>query len=132
MPIIFESPKANVSMKFRDSAHFCREFTGLVIDGGKIRGLGCIRTYVSGRGVTNYAAVWIYSEEDNRIGAGKASGYGYNREGAAVDNALESAGIYGAYAESTGIYEAARTVFTVIAEMRGFDPASLYINEANA
>lgn len=132
MPIIFESPKTNVSMKFRDSAHLYREFTGLVIDGGKIYRLGCLRTYVSGRGGTNYAAIWIYGEEENRIGSGKASGYGYNREGAAMDNALESAGVYGAHAESTGVYEAARVVFTAVAEMRGFDPASLYINEANA
>lgn len=130
--ITFETPKDNVSMRFRDSAHFCREFTGLVIDGGKIRSLGCIRTYASRRGGTNYAAVWIYGEEENRVGSGKASGYGYDREGAAVDNALASAGVYGIRAESTGVYEAAREVFSAVAEMHGFDPAYLYINEANA
>lgn len=132
MSIIFESPKANVSMGFRDSAHFCREVAGLVIDGGKIRRLGFIRTYVSGRGGTNYAAVWVSDGETARSGSGKAGGYGYNREGAAVDSALESAGIYGASAESTGIYEAAREVFTTMAVRRGLDPAALYINEANA
>lgn len=131
--ITFEAPRTDSpSMKFRDSAHFLREFTGLVVNGGKIYRLGCIRTYASERGGTNYAAIWIYGEEENRIGSGKVSGYGYNREGAAVDNALESAGIYGAYAESTGIYEAARAVFTAVAERQGFDSASLYINEANA
>lgn len=131
--IIFDAPCTSLpSMKFRDSARFLREFTALVVDGGKIRGLGCIRTYVSGRGGTNYAAVWIYGEEENHSGSGKASGYGYNREGAAVDSALEAAGIYGAYAESTGIYEAARAVFTAVAVRQGFDSASLYINEANA
>lgn len=133
MSIIFAPPRAGVSMKFRDSAHFCHEFTGLIIDSGKIRSLGCIRTYVSGRNGTNYAAVWIYGDEENRVGSGKASGHGYNREGAAVDNALEFAGVYAPlHAESVGVYEAARAVFTAIAEMRGFDPASLYINEANA
>ena len=42
---------------------------------------------------TVYASIWINSPGYHSSGKGKASGYGYHKESAAIDAAIESAGI---------------------------------------
>ena len=42
---------------------------------------------------TVYASVWIYSGGTHTSGKGKAGGYGYHKESAAIAEAIESAGI---------------------------------------
>lgn len=134
MAIIFNTPSANFpSMAFRDSARFIDEYAAFAIAAGVIRPLGCIRCYVSQRGGTNYAALWVSGAALCRVGAGKASGWGYNRAGAAVDAAIANAGIKGApRAEAEGAEVAALEIFKAAAEARGMNPDSVYIHHANA
>ena len=42
---------------------------------------------------TVYASIWIYSGGTHTSGKGKAGGYGYHKESAAVAEAIKSAGI---------------------------------------
>ena len=42
---------------------------------------------------TVYASIWIYSGGTHTSGKGKAGGYGYHKESAAIGSAIESAGI---------------------------------------
>lgn len=44
-------------------------------------------------GSVAYAAVWINSETLHASGTGKAGGYGYHKESAALGDALENAGV---------------------------------------
>ena len=43
---------------------------------------------------TVYASVWINTSEVHTSGKGKAGGYGYHKESAAIAEAIESADIY--------------------------------------
>ena len=42
---------------------------------------------------TMYASIWIYDEKHHTSGSGKAGGYGYHKQSAAISDAIESAGI---------------------------------------
>ena len=42
---------------------------------------------------TVYASIWIYDEKHHTSGTGKASGYGYHKQSAAISEAIRSAGI---------------------------------------
>ena len=55
-----------------------------------------VRCYIMGRSAgasAVYASVWINTSEVHTSGKGKAGGYGYHKESAAVAEAIESAGI---------------------------------------
>jgi hypothetical protein len=42
---------------------------------------------------TVYASVWLYGKDCYGSGSGQAGGYGYHKESAAINDALQSAGI---------------------------------------
>ena len=42
---------------------------------------------------TVYASIWAHSANHETSGTGKASGYGYHKQSAAIDEAIRSAGI---------------------------------------
>lgn len=44
-------------------------------------------------GSVAYACVWIHDDKIHASGSGKAGGYGYDKESAAVAEALENAGV---------------------------------------
>ena len=46
-------------------------------------------------GRANYCAMWIYSKDFTSSGTGCARGYGYNRESAAFNEAIDNCGISG-------------------------------------
>ena len=54
-----------------------------------------VRCYMgrSANASTVYASVWINTSEVHTSGKGKAGGYGYHKESAAIAAAIESAGI---------------------------------------
>lgn len=54
------------------------------------------RFYWPGRdGASNcYACVWIWGGDSHGHGGGKAGGYGYHKESAALESALHNAGVY--------------------------------------
>lgn len=47
---------------------------------------------VYGTGTQNTACLWVFTESVNASGSGKAGGYGYHRQSAALGVAIENAG----------------------------------------
>lgn len=71
----------------RKEKHFNRQLTLVTYD-GEIKELVQARFYVTpGR---HYCCIWV---NDNRAGGGFAGGYGYHRPSAALQCALDNAGI---------------------------------------
>lgn len=66
-----------------------------VLPNGEIKELAEIRCWMgrSSSASTVYASVWVHSPEFWISGTGRAGGYGYHKESAAVAEALDSAGI---------------------------------------
>ena len=60
-----------------------------------LREIIMVRCYIgrSASASTVYASIWINSPGYHSSGKGKASGYGYHKESAAIAEAIESAGI---------------------------------------
>jgi len=104
---------------FRKDKNFYKaaHLVGLVE--GKIEDLAEVRFY--GTGKTNTAILWIHSSILGLYGseAGKAGGYGYNREDAAFQSAVCSMGITG-----TG-YHTPRDFFDALAKYLGVSVYSI-------
>lgn len=134
MSITFDGKRVETSAKFRDTARLVTTWKGLAVENGKIEPLGDVLAYASASYGTFYAAAWLYGVDPNHPchGFGRASGYGYNRKGAAVRAAFNNAGIVGAPNAEAGEYDAIRAVFKAVAEARGLDPETVYIAEGNA
>lgn len=131
MAITFDGARREVSSKFRDSARMVQAWQGLAVSDGKIVCLGDIHAYASAS--CNYAAAWLYGPgDDSPMGFGRATGYGYNRKGAAIRAAFGNAGIVGAPNAEASEREAIRAVFEAVALARGLDPETVYVAESNA
>ena len=60
-----------------------------------LRNIITARCYMgrSANASTMYASIWIYDEKHHTSGTGKAGGYGYHKQSAAIADAIESAEI---------------------------------------
>lgn len=132
MSITFDGQRHEISNRFRDSGRLMNTWQGLALDGGRIVCLGEVRSYASASYVTFYAAVWLCGLDDSPYGFGRASGYGYNKRGAAIRNAFQNAGITGAPNAEASERDAIRAVFEAVAVARGLDPETVYIAEGHA
>jgi hypothetical protein len=86
--------KENVSnaVNYGDKKELTKTFN-VVTDG--LKEVITVRCYMgrSANASTVYASVWINTSEVHTSGKGKAGGYGYHKESAAIAAAIESAGI---------------------------------------
>lgn len=132
MAITFDGARREVSSKFRDTARLLTTWQGMVVKNGKIESLGTVLSYVSSAGNTNYACIFLYGFSEYCYGYGRATGWGYNRKGAAIRAAIRNAGIEGAPNAEASERDAIRAVFEAVAAARGLDPETVYIAESNA
>lgn len=132
MSISFDGERREVSSRFRDSARLVATWSVVAIKAGRITTLGAVHSYMSGTGGTFYAAVYVYGMPDGCAGYGKASGYGYNKRGAAIRNAMQNAGIAGAPNAEAEERTAIRAVFEAAAETQGIDPSTVYLADSYA
>ena len=67
----------------------------IVNDNGRLANIITARCYMgrSANASTMYASIWIYDEKHHTSGTGKAGGYGYHKQSAAISEAIRSAGI---------------------------------------
>ena len=82
-----------------------------------------VRCYMdrSANASTVYASVWINTSEVHTSGKGKAGGYGYHKESAAIGDAINSAGIM-LDTDISGVGNSAiRDALTAIANALGFE-----------
>ena len=75
--------------KFRKESSFWKQISA--IDPGTGRESVIARWY--GSGSTAYCCIWVHGAEKHGSGAGKAGGYGYHKPSAALQVAIEKAGI---------------------------------------
>lgn len=90
--------KAEVEFKYglkakahRKENNFMEQFTGIVVDNDDVREAVVLRIY--GTSARNTACLWYNNGENWADGSGSAGGYGYHRPSAAVQEALERAGV---------------------------------------
>ena len=84
-------------------------YVGIAIDENGIHEAVDVRTYETKSRV--YACAWMKGTGEYVGGSGYASGYGYNMNGAAVDEAIRAAGfILDGSAEASGISDAVEAV----------------------
>jgi hypothetical protein len=78
---------------FRKEKGFYRQIA--IVDSRDGSTIVSARFYWPGRdGASNcYACVWIHGDESHGSGGGKAGGYGYHKESAALQVALDRAGV---------------------------------------
>lgn len=79
--------KRNMGSYRRDKG-FCRQITALLPDGSAPV---IARFYYPGD--VAYCVVWIHGDASHGYGMGKAGGYGYHKESAALADALRDAGV---------------------------------------
>lgn len=87
------APKSNNLGSYRkEKAGLHRQFTLLSLEEGSMGSqFAIVRVYWPREQA--YCCVWLHTRDAYAIGKGKAGGYGYCKESAAVDEALRSAGV---------------------------------------
>ncbi len=60
-----------------------------------LKNIATVRCYMgrSASASTVYASIWVHSTDHHNSGTGKAGGYGYHKQSAAIAEAIRSAGI---------------------------------------
>lgn len=118
----------NINIRYRIEKGFKQEIVALVMTAANaLSPIVTLRTY--GTQNTNYACIWISGEGAWGNGSGKAGGYGYHRESAAAQEAIESAGIYLAHSISGVGQFAMEDAVRVIAEY--LTDKTVYIHTAH-
>lgn len=77
--------------KHRREKNFQEEFSVIAWNGEKFQSVITLRVY--GTQAKNYACLWVSNGGVYANGSGSAGGYGYHRPSAAVEEAMERAGI---------------------------------------
>jgi len=75
----------------RKGKHFYKEYRSLVIHKNQIESPVILRLY--GTNSASYCAIWARLKDGETSGTGRASGYGWNRESGAADEAIKASGI---------------------------------------
>ena len=88
--IELDAEKSNFNVNFRKDSGLYKGFKAIELKTGKE--ILDIRFYCP-TGRANYCAMWIHSETFASRGTGCARGYGYNRESAAFNEAINHCGI---------------------------------------
>lgn len=83
----------NIASNRKEKQGLTNEYCLLVTEKGNTRPLVTVRTYNTN--ATSYACVWVYGGSKGVYvrGGGKASGYGYHKASAALQRALDDAGV---------------------------------------
>jgi hypothetical protein len=79
---------------------------------------------------TAYACVWLNLKDSYAVGKGKAGGYGYDKESAAISEALESAGIKLAHSIQGVGEQAIKGALVALAEYAGLTNYTVAIAHA--
>ena len=121
-----------VSLRFRDKSPFDTGYHFLAVIDGKIKTLAELRIYHSTSYNTYYAALWIHGDEW-RTGAGKASGYGYDKSSAAAYAATCCAGIIPAtHFDGCGMAYACEQLKAIIAEYFSLSNDAITVIDSHA
>ena len=85
----------NSAVNYGNKKELISSWDVIVDDNGKLANIITARCYMgrSANASTMYASIWIYDEKHHTSGSGKAGGYGYHKESAAIAEAIKSAGI---------------------------------------
>lgn len=129
-------PKFNIN--HRKENHFNRQVTAIAINkDGRAYDAVTLRIYVTD--AKSYACVWTNSncswenaKDCWRNGSGSASGYGYHRASAAVEEAIYNAGIELSEPIGGRGDSAIREAVKAIAEAMWNESVYIYITEAHA
>ena len=146
MRVIFEGYKDIDSSKFsvRDTKVFAHQFECILFSEKGAESLLTVRLYTDKKGGNVYALLWVKcwntdeNDVDYRRGYGRAGGYGYHKGSAAIEEALDAAGIKLSEHVGGRGWEACKDAFTAICEdyvskKYGKDyPHTTYISEAFA
>ena len=114
----FTPRESDRSGRYRKENAFNSEWVIYDLDTG--REILCARFY--GKGTVSYCCVWNFSDETfagYARGAGKAGGYGYHKDSAALDAALKDAGFALSHSIAAVGESAMRSAFEAIAAHRG-------------
>lgn len=94
---------------------------------GNLKQVISCRMYATG--ATNYCALWVYGE-NYKSGTGKAGGYGYHRESAAAQDAINATG-YELEKSISGVGEIAiESALKAICELEGFKDVQIFTSHA--
>ena len=94
MKATFKETKNN-AINYGGKKELIRAYDVVVNDNERLANIITARCYMgrSANASTMYASIWIYDEKHHTSGSGKAGGYGYHKQSAAISDAIESAGI---------------------------------------
>jgi hypothetical protein len=83
------------AIKYDKEKELIRSWNVIVNSNDGLKNIITARCYMgrSASASTMYASIWIYDEKHHTSGSGKAGGYGYHKQSAAISDAIESAGI---------------------------------------
>ena len=146
MRVIFEGYKDIDSSKFsvRDTKVFAHQFECILFSEQGAESLLTARLYTDKKGGNVYALLWVKcrntdkNDVDYRRGYGRAGGYGYHKGSAAIEEALDAAGIKLSEHVGGRGWEACKDAFTAVCKdyvykKYGIDyPHMIYVSEAFA
>lgn len=146
MEVMFDSYNDVDSSKFsvRDTKVFAHQFECILFSEKGAETLLTARLYTDKKGGNVYALLWVKcwnadaNDDEYRRGYGRAGGYGYHKGSAAIDEALNAAGIKLSEPVSGRGFEVCKNAFTAICEdyvskKYGKNcPHAIYISEAFA
>ena len=83
------------AINYGNKKELIRSWNVIVNSDDGLKNIITVRCYMgrSTNASTVYASIWIYNEKHHTSGTGKAGGYGYHKQSAAIADAIESAEI---------------------------------------
>lgn len=83
------------AINYGDKKGLVNSWNVIVNSDDGLKNIITVRCYMgrSTNASTVYASIWVHSTDHQTSGTGKAGGYGYHKESAAIAEAIESAGI---------------------------------------
>lgn len=141
MEVVFDSYNDIDSSKFsvRDTKVFSHQFECILFSEKGAESLLTVRLYTDKKGGNVYALLWVKCwNADYRQGYGRAGGYGYHKGSAAIEYALDAAGIKLSEHVGGRGWEACKDAFTAVCKdyvykkYGGDYPHMIYISEAFA
>ena len=113
----------------RKESHFKCELTIVAISGNHFVAPITLRTYGKPGG-TKYACLWINDKKYNATGSASSNGYGYDKESAACQGAINKAGIELAIPVEARGMEEVKDALRAIAAYMGYSKFMLHYAHA--